>query len=284
MIQLQNLSLDKKYLDQLKKTQDEINKETTYEAQIGKAEDFWKSRKNNKAFAKIKELLTKMCSGVQRCCYCEDSRADEIEHFKPKVIFPENCFDWDNYLYACGICNGPKNNKFAIFRETDNEFQDITPPHPSKRGSEYIPTRPPEGDPALINPRISNPMDFMELDIINTFKFSPISEDKTSQAYQMAIYTIETLGLNDRADMPKARRNAFNDYFSRFYYYNGEKVNNADATQLQKLQECILKNRHPTVWKEMIRWYNDPNLNKGLEKHCNSLYVLFKNNPEVLNW
>ena len=47
--------------------------------------------------------------------YCEDSVGDEVEHHRPKNLYPDHTFLWDNYLYACGPCNGPKNNRFAVF-------------------------------------------------------------------------------------------------------------------------------------------------------------------------
>ena len=48
--------------------------------------------------------------------YCEDSVADEVEHFRPKDLYPDVVFAWRNYLYACGQCNGGKNNRFSIVR------------------------------------------------------------------------------------------------------------------------------------------------------------------------
>jgi len=50
--------------------------------------------------------------------YCEDSAAVEVEHHHPKAHYPELAFAWENYLYACGPCNRPKNSKFAIFSQT----------------------------------------------------------------------------------------------------------------------------------------------------------------------
>ena len=51
-----------------------------------------------------------------QCAYCECSinaeRVGQVEHFKPKAIFPLSAYDWDNYLLACGGCNGPKSDKW----------------------------------------------------------------------------------------------------------------------------------------------------------------------------
>jgi uncharacterized protein (TIGR02646 family) len=50
------------------------------------------------------------------CCYCEGNSELtgylEIEHYKPKSLFPELSFDWDNLHYSCSRCNKNKGNKW----------------------------------------------------------------------------------------------------------------------------------------------------------------------------
>ncbi|MEW5818376.1 MAG: retron system putative HNH endonuclease, partial [Spirochaetota bacterium] len=53
-----------------------------------------------------------------KCAYCESkiTHVDygEIEHFRPKSLFPEETFNWNNLFLSCGICNGAqhKGDKF----------------------------------------------------------------------------------------------------------------------------------------------------------------------------
>ena len=51
-----------------------------------------------------------------QCAYCECSmnspRVGQVEHFKPKSRFPLAAYDWDNYVLACGGCNGPKGDNW----------------------------------------------------------------------------------------------------------------------------------------------------------------------------
>lgn len=58
------------------------------------------------------------------CCYCEcqidDVAYDHIEHRKPKSIFPECAFDWDNLHLACPKCNIVKSDKW----DDENEILD----------------------------------------------------------------------------------------------------------------------------------------------------------------
>jgi uncharacterized protein (TIGR02646 family) len=67
----------------------------------------------------IKEALNAMHNDG-KCAFCESLIKHvayaNIEHFRPKDIFPDLCFSWDNLLLACGICNGVqyKSSKFPL--------------------------------------------------------------------------------------------------------------------------------------------------------------------------
>jgi uncharacterized protein (TIGR02646 family) len=45
-----------------------------------------------------------------------------IEHFKPKALFPELTFEWDNLLLACGRCNGTENKGEQWFSESEQQL------------------------------------------------------------------------------------------------------------------------------------------------------------------
>ena len=51
-----------------------------------------------------------------KCAYCESlinaSRSQQVEHFKPKSLFPSLAYDWNNYFLACNGCNGAKLDKW----------------------------------------------------------------------------------------------------------------------------------------------------------------------------
>ncbi|MGE0018165.1 MAG: retron system putative HNH endonuclease [Draconibacterium sp.] len=78
-------------------------------------------KKLDSAFSKynhkqIKDSLKTMFSG--KCAYCESQITHigygHIEHFRPKSKFPDLCFEWDNLMLGCEICNGKqyKGDKF----------------------------------------------------------------------------------------------------------------------------------------------------------------------------
>jgi uncharacterized protein (TIGR02646 family) len=77
---------------------------------------------------KVKEEIKKMFS--EKCAYCEShiSHVDygDIEHFRPKSKYPDCCFDWNNFLLACGICNDSE-HKGAKFPEENEDGPFVNP-------------------------------------------------------------------------------------------------------------------------------------------------------------
>ena len=46
------------------------------------------------------------------CAYCEEVCKGEVDHFRPKSVFPELTYEWDNWLLACTPCNRTKGDKW----------------------------------------------------------------------------------------------------------------------------------------------------------------------------
>lgn len=192
-----------------------------------------------------------MCSGARRCVYCEDSLGDEVEHIHPKDLYPDQCYKWENYVYACGSCNGPKNNKFAVFRHDNGLLQTVNPPKGEKA------SKPPIGDDVMINPRTEDPFDFCMLDLAGTFKFIIIAPTETRE-YERADYTFnEVLQLNaPRTEVLRvARKNAYHNFKARLFEYTQRKIAGDPSDKLDKMRDGIKSEAHPTVWKEMQRYY-----------------------------
>ncbi len=279
MIQLRkDVSPSKANLDKLKEFQDEIDELPTFEEQSSKAKDSFskKNTKANKVFQEVKKCLTEMCNSTRRCVYCECSLGDEVEHIHPKDLFPEKCFDWNNYVYACGPCNGPKNNKFALFKKPSGAFVEVSPP----RGTAS--TKPPNGDAVLINGRIENPLNFAILDLSGTFKFYPLPtlDEKGKMRVDYTYNVVLRLNDEEREPIRQARLNAFENYSARLFKYVAKKKAKTSQTVLDNIIDGIKKEAHPTVWKEMQRYYNIGKLDlvdKELKK-------LFDDAPEALTW
>jgi uncharacterized protein (TIGR02646 family) len=235
-----------------------------------------------------------MCVGVEICVYCENNEATDIEHIYPKKLYPEKAFNWENYVLACNKCNSHhKSDKFKIFNPKDSAtVEDITLP----RGTYSQPTN---DDALFINQRIDDPLDLIELDLLNqTFVFVERSQQGTRE-YEKASFTIDLLGLNTRGSLVAARKQAVRFFINRLETYvsaknatdfqelkdavDDDEVGSLDDTKsfgqekqrmLDAIKKDILEGSHPTVWKELIRQrVNLPKTNG-----------LLTDAPEALNW
>lgn len=228
-----------------------------FAARAAEGKRLWDSKTSSAAgktaFADIRDTLASMCIGPVRCHYCEDSAADEIEHIRPKSLFPRLVFAWENYLFACGPCNGPKGNRYAFVREgavVPLIAQPGAPPEP-----------PPDLPDALIDPRREDPLDFIEIDLggispsglelEGSFLFVPLPTLSTTDGAR-ADHTIAVLGLN-RQILLDARRNAFSGFRARLREYLGSKRAGVSVEHLKVMQRAILGTPHLSVLAEMLR-------------------------------
>jgi uncharacterized protein (TIGR02646 family) len=269
MIRLPDLNLPHRAQADLIRWQRAVDSNATYAARVAAAKRLFalKNTNSNPSFRVVRSTLKQMCQGAQRCGYCEDSVADEVEHIKPKDWFPEEVFQWRNYLYACGPCNSPKNNKFAIFEAGARGLIHLV------RDTSNPLDPPPNGDPVLINPRLEDPLEFLELDLVDTFYFSPRFRI-VGEPRERAIYTIEILRLNERDYLVQARETAFDSFRARLLEYDERKRAGAGDPELVRRVESLRRMHHQTVWREMVRQ----------RAMMAALRPLFDANPEALTW
>ncbi len=268
MIQLIDTTVEKETLEKLALYQSEINGLTSYPDQVSEARRLWPQKSQYAPFRDVKAKLRAMCSGANRCCYCEDSNADEVEHMFPKSIYPGKTFVWENYLYSCGSCNRSKSNQFSVFHIDTGVIVKM------ERTPGEIPEPPQAGQPLLINPRTENPLKFLWLDIIDTFRFTELEDDISSTNYKRARYMISLLKLNQRDELAVARKEAYGDYCARLKEYISGRDSDTPDQELEKMRVGILSKQHPTVWYEMKRQRN------GIPY----LKTLFASAPEALDW
>lgn len=128
----------------------------------------WKRARSTKSFQPVRDELSRMSHGRDRCMYCEDSLGTDIEHFYPKASFPERAFVWDNYLLACRHCNS-------------NQKRDAFPLDAA-------------GQPLLIDPSVDEPRDHLT--------FSPSTGEFRAKT-EKGKASVEVFGLNDTARGPR---------------------------------------------------------------------------------
>lgn len=279
MIQLSpHINPSQSVLDDLQAFQDEVDTHADFVGQINHARQLFaaKNKKTNSIFKEVRKALSEMCNSTRRCVYCEDSVANQIEHIWPKSFYPEKCFDWGNYVYACGPCNGPKNNLFAIFRDGDGALQHITV------DSNIGPVKPPSGQPVLINPRIENPLDFCILDLSGSFKFivKPGISPQAKIRAEYTFFTVLKMDNGEREPLRQARLFAYENYKDALFSYIKRKEEGATLVRLQRIITRIKRENHPTVWKEMQRQFHMGILGK-IDPELNGYFLV---EPEALTW
>ena len=265
MIRLSDPGLDPVTAQRLDEYQQEVDAVETYEERVASARALFsrRNRASDRTFRRVRQALARMCSGAQRCVYCEDSAGDEVEHIRPKDLYPCLVFVWANYVYACGRCNGGKSNKFAVI--TSNGLLDVT----RRRGAPVVPPHP--GDPAFLNPRTEDPLEFLDMDL--QYTFFVVARDGISESDRdRAEFTIETLKLN-RDVLIKARCTAYGSYRARLHEYIGHR-DEATQAEIEALVDGLKSMPHPTVWAEM----------KRQRAYHADLGQLFAQAPEALEW
>ena len=251
---------------ELARLQRSVNRGATFEARVANAKQKF-SAKPTALFKRLRSNLEIMSGDLVRCSYCEDSRADEVEHMRPKDFYPEHVFRWANYLFACGICNRGKNNKYAV-RNVGGQIVDLR----THRRTNGI-VAPPTGDHLFIDPRTEDPMGYLWLDIAGgTFRFAVLDEtDPWSVA--RAERTRDDLRLN-RDDLVAARENAYTGYVDRLAQYIARRRAGDAAHQLNNRIRELRRSPHHTVWLEM----------KRQQTGIAALADLFADEPDALNW
>jgi hypothetical protein len=278
MLLVRDVGLDAVSLAGLADLQRKIDSLADYESRVERAREEW-TRKTSAAAGKqlfdlVRKTLSRMCGDLVRCMYCEDSVADEIEHVLPKSFFPCSTFVWSNFGYACGPCNGFKNNKYGVVVGAGIVSF-------SRRRNDHV-VPPPGGLSAFIDPRLEDATGFLDLDLggttpegrvfEGTFEFL-VKQDLNAIDALRADFTIRTLDLN--GDLLRASRaNAFGGYVARLREYAREKRGGADRDRLEALKRDILITPHPTVFVEMLRQRASlPAIRECLDA-C----------PEILSW
>ena len=220
---------------------------------------------SNPAFRVVRDRLELMCASPGRCAWCEDSEAGEIDHIRPKALYPHETFSWPNFLRSCSGCNRAKGARFALV--DNDELVDVT----RRRGAPVVPPR--KGRHALIDPRAEDPLLLLELDIAGrTFGLQPRFRLAATEK-RRADYTISLLKLNRRV-LTRARSTVYIDMQARLVQYRTRRDAGATEAELTRHAKGLAEHPHPTVWREM----------QCQHTRITELAALFHDVPEALGW
>jgi uncharacterized protein (TIGR02646 family) len=187
----------------------------------------------------IKKAMFELFHGI--CVFCEDTWADDIEHFRPKkramnldgTISEEHywwlAYEWTNLYMVCGSCNHAKRTRFPVRGQRANSINELA-----------------YEEPLLLDPCLDKPEEHLY--------FS--SDGVIIPLTERGRITIEVFTLN-RQFLIEARRNAVKNFHYRLQFYlsnnNSPKVlasikGHLDGSERhtavcrQYLQEFISKN------------------------------------------
>lgn len=173
----------------------------------------------------------------RKCAYCErflNGDFGAVEHFRPKGGYQQTkedtlhkpgyywlAYDWSNLLFSCSECN--TRYKRNLFPLTDDAQRDIAHEDISRER------------PLLLNPATDNLEEIIEF---NRWIISA----KASVDIDRAEETIALLKLNDRNDLVKRRRDAWNAYQKMSVVLSiAEKQGNEELIALASKQMAEIK-------------------------------------------
>lgn len=76
------------------------------------AREMWKPFRKSVEIRPIVSALEQMAGPRQRCAYCSDSHASDIDHFRPIARYHGSTFEWSNFMWVCTPCNRKKASTF----------------------------------------------------------------------------------------------------------------------------------------------------------------------------
>lgn len=263
MLRLKQASIGSETIAVLARYQAAVDVINDYAARVTEASRAWTSKRSSATMRRVRQRLGELSGPLELCHWCDTPAANEIEHVRPKDLYPNHVFVWANLLLSCGKCNRNKSNRFGIV--SGGAVVDVT-------RTTTAPVRPPKaGLPAIIEPRHDDPFAYFHLDL-DVFVF--IAEPSLSSlAVDRADYTIDLLDLN-RDELQAARKTAYWVYRDFLIAYRRDRDAGETAESLSLHERGILQGPHPTVWREMQRQRIDrPELKS-----------LFEDVPEALTW
>src|SRR5208283_1639506 len=127
MLQTRNVRLPVAVRDGLAAHQAVVDAQPTFPEQVELGRQRYRnnSHADDPIFGVIRAALSRMAPGPNRCVYCEDSSAHQIDHFRPQDFYPEGIFDWWNYVWSCGYCNTVKGARFCVIRPGTSQIDEV---------------------------------------------------------------------------------------------------------------------------------------------------------------
>ncbi len=217
--------------------------------------------------AALKDASTLGC----RCTYCEVDQVADLDHLRPKSLWPMLTYCWENLVPACAFCNSRKKGaRDAVLDPAEPVgWREIT----RRRGEPIAP--PPDGPTAWWSPRQRAPSAGFTLQLVDEVGRGLMlpAAPAPSADHARARWTIDALELN-RKHLQTARRSAFHDYL-RWLEEVARATAAGDTARLGRLRRELVEDKGPPfVWREM----------KAQRAQLPALNALLDAAPAALGW
>lgn len=233
-------------LESLKAWQAEVDAAGDHAARVKAAELTFARRRAQAPFRPVLAALKSMCSGAQRCMYCEDSCGDEVEHHYPKAFYPGLVFAWENFLFACARCNRRKSTRFPLFSPSPPAVVELT------RAGLGGAVPPPSGASVLLDPRKDDPLAYFRLDLRDTFTFRIVAPKGTPD-HLRADFTLRVLDLNERDELLRQRRTIYESHLSHLHRGAAARRDPERNQEFARIRDAVRGMSCGVVWLEMKR-------------------------------
>jgi hypothetical protein len=224
---------------------------------------FWKTAKTQ---------LKKESNG--KCAYCEANTEvvahGDVEHYRPKSIYWWLAYTYDNYLYACQICNQSyKSNNFPIdanqypepqiiLTTTNHEIEQLAgniSPDPIDISlnytlEQYLKQHKAEV-PLLLNPYFDNPLTYFAYEADDTTEEVKIVPTKPQ--YSKYIKAAEDFYGINRIELKNVRYSVFTKFRAFKMAYN-ELTDGVVKREVKKQIEDMLSNKY--LFTGMNRYFD----------------------------
>lgn len=219
---------------------------------------FWKGKEHWK---KAKEQLrTESCG---KCAYCDSPASAvthaDVEHYRPKDIYWWLAYCYDNYLYACQICNQSyKSNKFPLagaplaeppFAKT--AARDLAP-DPLLQASVQAFLKAVEAEQAgLVNPYFEDPETVFAWDVDEDLKEVRLRAAHPSAAFRLQSAE-ECYGLN-REELRRLRYQVYELLAGFRYFRDNPDLSAKDRKKAEQMMKILAAAQQP--YAGMVRYF-----------------------------
>jgi len=214
------------------------------ESRKKRAKDLWDAERTV-AFNEIDRVLRRMAPGNALCMYCEHNTGSDIEHFWPKEKYPARAYTWENYLWACAICNSHfKGSKFP---------------------------RDQNGAPLLVNPAEDDPREHLE--------FTPTT-GKYVHRTKKGEETISALGFDRRGDLDRSRHDVFVAVQALIVSF-AKACDRHDDPRALYAQRAICRHPLASVLSTLMDFLDSPRAALLIDHDCIAAVAAY---PEIRDW